>query len=362
MIFPETNITEQFVKYQLAYIQASLGQLCQSERVNRYSRYRPGYWIQSGGTLAFQIPRGSPNVDPRGSREGSSYEGFHVGDFRGYNSEAIRPNYEGTPEVDINISSTQTGTISIDSIFYLGEVDWFNEEGEFRGRNWFGNGITYTQLHAVLVEGSSKTVIGTVERSALTQQGRNLTALHLVYELPIRTTSTTVTYNVQFALGRNGRAEAYFPDIQRVYNVTRSSKATYLIQVLGTDYAALKAAVYGLDPTDEAASTFVLTIDNSTGNVTSAATSVYVTNVQFYLLFPSGNRYRISGLRWGVAGDLEVYDRATEQVVSSSRASVNMALGTSGYNFTLTLPEAAKDNRVYRLNLDTFDSVLATKE
>lgn len=361
-IFPNTDLALEWICYQLGYIQSSLGHLCISDRVNKHSRYRPGYWIQSGGVLTFQKPRGEGYIDPRGVRFDSSYEAFAEGDFRGYNPDAITPSYEGSTSVDINISSSQTGTISIDSIFYLGEVDWFNEEGGYRGKNWFGSGITYTQLHAVLVEGSSKTVVGTVERSALTQQGRNLTALHLVYELPIKTTSNTVTYNVQFALGRNGRAEAFFPGIQRIYNVTRSSKPTYLIQVLGADYSALKTAIYGLDPTDESASTFVLTVDNSTGSVTSAATSVYVTNVQFYLLFPNGNRYRISGLRWGVAGDLEVYDRGTEQVVSSSRASVNMALGTSGYNFTLTLPEAAKDNRLYRFNLDTFDSVLATKE
>lgn len=352
----------QYICYQLGYLKARLSTLCRTDRINRYSRFRPGYWIQEGGVLAFQKPRGKGYTDPRGTRFGKSDEAYAEGDFRNYNPDAIMPSYEGSSEVDINISSTQTGTVKIDQIFYLGEVDWFNEEGEYHGRNWFGNGITYTQLHAVLVDGSSKTVIGTVERSELTQQGRNLTALHLIYELPIKTSSTIITYNVQFALGRIGRAEAFFPGIQRIYNIKRNSNPTYLVQVLGPDYAALRSAIFGLEPADESAQTFVLTIENATGSISSAATSVPVNNVEFYLLFPSGNRYRISGSRWGVAGDLEVFDRSTETVVSSSRFNTNLALGTNGYSFTLQLPEAAKDNRLYRWNLDTFDQVLVVKQ
>lgn len=341
-------------------------ELCQSDRINKYSRFRPGYWTQEGTLLTFVKPRGGGYADPRGYR----YDKYGnpttdravsaIGDFGGYNPDALTPGPEGNKETTINISSTQTGTVEIDSIFYLGEVDWFGEETTYHGRNWFGN--TYDQLYAVLIDGSNKTIIGTVNRSEMTQQGRNLTALHLKYYLPIRTTATTYNLTVRFALGTNNKAEGYFPDsVGKTFTIKRSEEPTWLVQVLGGDYAALKDALVGLQPEDAASDTMIVTLYNNRGTFLGTNRNVNVSGIFFYVLFPnSGRRYEITQLRWYVSGDLEVFDRINNKVLSSSRFSVTMGFWghggeQEGYAFTLEIPETPRDNMIYRLNLDTFD-------
>ena len=42
-----------------------LGTLCSSEKVNPWSRYRPGYWYNNAGILAFHRPLGINYTDNR---------------------------------------------------------------------------------------------------------------------------------------------------------------------------------------------------------------------------------------------------------------------------------------------------------
>lgn len=372
-IFREDDITMEYVgpKFGYGYFASKtkivqrvrLSTLCTNDRINTYSRYRPGYWTQEGTLLKFVKPRGGNYTDPRGYRPSPNVnkEVYALGDFAGYNPDAIMPGPEGNEETTINISSTQTGSVEIDSIFYLGEVDWFGEETKYHGKNWFGN--TYDQLFAVLVEGSTKTIIGTANRSEMTQQGRNLTALHLKYYLPIRTTASTYNLTVQFALGTNNKAEAYFPDtVGRKFTIKRSGKPSWLVQIVGQEEVfALRDAMTGLQPEDASSDTLIVTINNNSGSFLGTDRNVNVSGLFFYVLFPnSGRRYEITKLRWYVSGDLEVFDRLNNEVVSSTRFSTTMAFyghggEQEGYAFTLTIPETPRDNMIYRLMLDTFN-------
>ena len=374
-IYPTENLTMPFVSVRLGYgfftSKTTIGQnvqlptLCTCRRINLFSRKRPGYWKEEGTELVFQRPRGGGYTDPRGVRNNeskTSTEDYILNDFTGYNPDAISPGIEGGSERVVNISSTQTGTVDFDIIFYLGEVDWFNEETEYHGKNFFGT--TYTQLLAVDSNGN---VLGTCNRSEMTQQGRNLTALHLQFGIPISTSATSVTTNVRFALGHTNKPYAYFTGdyfsgVSTTLKITinRNDQPSWIVQVLGADYTALKEALRGLQSEDAASDTFVLTMYNNRGSFLGTSRYVNVEGIFFYLLFPSGRRYEITQMRWAVSGDLEVFDRVKNKVVSTSRLSVTMGFWghggeKEGYAFTLTIPETPADNMIYRFNLDTFD-------
>lgn len=374
-VFPENNLQMSYVAVRLGYGYFSskttisqrvrLSTLCTCPRINPYSRKRPGYWKEEGTELVFQKPRGGKYADPRGVRNNqakTSTEDYVLNDFAGYNPEAITPGVEGGSERVVNISSTQTGTVDFDIIFYLGEVDWFNQETDYNGKNFFGT--TYTQLLAVDSKGN---VLGTCNRSEMTQQGRNLTALHLQFGIPISTSATSVTTNVRFALGHTNKPYAYFTgdyfsgaSTTLEITINRNDQPSWIVQVLGADYQALKESLIGLQPEDAASDTFILTMYNNRGSFLGTSRYVNVEGIFFYVLFPSGRRYEITQLRWAVSGDLEVFDRVKNKVVSTSRLSVTMGFWghggeKEGYAFTLTIPETPADNMIYRFNLDTFD-------
>ena len=370
-IFPEDIQNIYYVAPKLGYGYFSskttisqrvrLSTLCKCPRINPFSRKRPGYWKVEGTELVFQKPRGGSYADPRGVRNNqakTSTEDYVLNDFAGYNPEAITPGVEGGSDKVVNISSTQTGTVDFDIVFYLGEVDWFNEETDYNGKNFFGT--TYTQLLAV--DSSNNNVLGVCNRSEMTQQGRNLTALHLQFGVPISTSATSITTNVKFALGHTNKPYAYFTGVNTGLKITinRNNKPSWIVQVLGADYAALKESLIGLQSEDAASDTFILTMYNNSGSFLGTSRYVNVEGIFFYVLFPSGRRYEITQLRWAVSGDLEVFDRVKNKVVSTSRLSVTMGFWghggeKEGYAFTLTIPETPADNMIYRFNLDTFD-------
>ena len=85
-----SNISIMDVRNTLGYPSTDLGTLCTCANVNKYSRYRPGYWTTgtSQDSLTFVQPRGVNYNDPRGSRNGISKEVYFLGDFRNYDSTA----------------------------------------------------------------------------------------------------------------------------------------------------------------------------------------------------------------------------------------------------------------------------------
>lgn len=375
-VFPDNNIQMSYVAVRLGYGYFSskttisqrvrLSTLCTCPRINPYSRKRPGYWKEEGTELVFQKPRGGSYADPRGVRDNqakTSTEDYVLSDFAGYNPEAITPGVEGGTDRVVNISSQDSGSVPFDIIFYLGEVDWFNEETDYNGKNFFGT--TYSQLLAVDSNGN---VLGSCDRSEMTQQGRNLTALHLQFNVPISTSAASVTTNVRFALGHTNKPYAYFTgdyfsgaSTSLKITIKRNESPSWLVQIVGqAEVAALKNALRGLQPEDAADDYPIVTVDNNSGTFSGTNKTVYVSGLFFYVLFTSGRRYEITQLRWLVSGDLEVFDRVNNKVLSTSRFSATMGFyghggEQEGYAFNLEIPETPRDNIIYRWMLDTFD-------
>ena len=172
MILGNTDISTLTVRNVLGYPSTDLGTLCSCSNVNKYSRYRPGYWkTGSGQQLTFKVPDGT-STDSRGARpNGDKLEGYHLGDFRGYNSTARAPFYDGDNPRKINVASTYSGsTIAEPVVIQLGEVDWFNTE-----TNYWGKNANFNCSQLVAVNGNG-TVIGYMDYSNLQNDGRNKAA------------------------------------------------------------------------------------------------------------------------------------------------------------------------------------------
>lgn len=129
-----------------------LGTLCTSEKVNPWSRYRPGYWYRgSDGVLAFQRPRGKDYTDPRtpvDPKTGLTKEYYCLHHFFGYNHSA-RP--AGTNGGNSIAWYEPSGYAYVSGYkFELGEVNWNNDDSY----NWwsFNRGDLSSTYVALVLE------------------------------------------------------------------------------------------------------------------------------------------------------------------------------------------------------------------
>ena len=380
-VFPENNIQMSYVAVRLGYgyftskttiaQRVRLSTLCTCPRINTCSRRRPGYWKESGMELVFQKPRGGSYADPRGVRNNqakTSTEDYVLNDFAGYNPEAITPGFEGGNREIHNGSGDNE--VNMDLRFYLGEVDWFNEETDYNGRNFFGR--TYTHLHVVLIQGDTRTIIGTVARSAISRQGRNLTAHNIPVTIPLPTSGNKFEFTYKAALGTSDHAYAYFPDTingkqsgKVTITVTRSEQLFYVITSVAN--AALEDAISG--PSGDLVSPAFY---GNTGNIVGSNDYVDVKGFRVELNYSDGKRYIVTTMRWKVGGELRLVNSAGSTVRTARLDNVTMAYyGDSGsgenrfYCFRLDFSAlklgASRDGYRIQWFLDTFDPATAVE-
>ena len=168
MALPETNITTTLVGNAIGNSSRNVGVLCTAPTINKWSRYRPGYfypYADANKYLTFQAPRGGGYTDPRGTDTeiNDNKEGYKLGDFRGYNHTAIIPYIDEMSA--ITYGSSDAGTASSRGVtFYLGEVNWkMLEETVYRSLN-----NLVEPLYLILTDEGS-----TIKGSALLPTGTN---------------------------------------------------------------------------------------------------------------------------------------------------------------------------------------------
>lgn len=381
-IFPENRANIYYVAPRLGYgffvkvngvvkiaQNVRLSTLCTSGRINQCSRRRPGYWKESGMELVFQEPRGDEYIDPRGARSnGETKECYFIKDFCGYNPDATTPGFEGGDREIHNGSGDDE--VNMDLRFYLGEVDWFNEETDYNGKNFFGR--TYTHLHVVLIQGDTRTIIGTVARSAISQQGRNLTAHNIPVTIPLPTSGNKFEFTYKAALGTSDHAYAYFPDTingkqsgKVTITVTRSEQLYYVITSVAN--AALEDAIIG--PSGNLVSPAFY---GNTGSIAGSNDYVDVKGFRVELNYSDGKRYIVTTMRWKVGGELRLVNSAGSTVRTARLNNVTMAYyGDSGsgenrfYCFRLDFSAlnlgASRDGYRIQWFLDTFDPATAVE-
>lgn len=352
--------TEQVTYSNCKCLDTRLSAINTSDSVNKYSRFRPGYWTVENSILTFQLPRGGGYTDPRGTDEnGVSVEAYKLGDFRGYNHSAPNIGYLGDQITTINFGSNSGGEVtSVECVFYLGEVDWFGDEGSYWGSN---NLPLYTQILAIDADTSS--VLGIVEKDDLETIGSTKRAIFQLQLSAPSSTNGTKEYNVKFGLGYYNKAYAYFDGIIKTYKLVIDNEPRYLIQITPDYYDELKEAMNGYDSADETNDILTVEITNQSGAITAGNTTVGATNVGFkILMYNTLNSYSITQLRWAISGYIEEFNVNTQTVTSTNTFSTTLAAsGYETYSFNMTLPATAKDGYVYRVYLTGFGNTLVVK-
>lgn len=338
----------------------SLGVLCTSNKVNKYARFRPGYWITQNTELTFIAPRGSGYVDARGTdpETGIHTEAYKLGDFRGYNHRARTPGYDNDKVTLLPVSSDYgNSTISIELAFYIGECDWFSEETAYRGKNALG--AVFSQVVAVRHDTTNKTVVGVVNKADLEKgDGYDRRAIFPL-SLPVpSSTQGQIDVVLRFALGNTNKPYAYFPGIEKVYRVIRNSRPIYFFMVPQSAYAAMKVKLQGLSQEDSANQIYNVLISNAQGTFVSGSTVINVSNLIFQVqMYPTFNVYDITQMRWSVGGRVVILKDNIEQS-SFEWSQVVANQGYNQYNFNISLPSIALDGYTYRVEITKFNGTI----
>lgn len=356
MILGENNISIMDVRNALGYPSMDLGTLCSCGNVNKWSRYRPGYW--EGGTaenLIFHIPKGGNYNDPRGSdANGISIEVYKLGDFRCYNTSAKPPFINGMNPRDMLVPSNHSGvTVTDEIVFDLGEVDWFGDEAKYWGRNYIGG---VNQIIAVDVSlPNAKKILGYCDKSNLISDGnRRRAEFNVNLTVPASSSAVNVV-KIQFALGANNKPRFYIPDTELIINARRVSGAQYLIYPTSAGLQSLytRIAPY-LSNTDT--SCYDVQLMPSNGTVTAGLSTInYVTTDTIVTAYPSYSQYRVTTARWNVSYTVKVINQSTNAQVETFTGSGTWAInGTGRYYVSIPLNSVAKDNHLYRVELTSF--------
>lgn len=359
MILPNNNISIMDVRNILGYPSMDLGTLCRCDNINKYSRFRPGYW--STGTsqnLIFNKPTGGSYNDPRGTdASGISVQAYKLGDFRGYDSTAREPFVNGQNPREYLVPFNHSGNTVIDEVvFDLGEVDWFGEELNYWGRNTITG---FNQIIAVDVSNaSSPKVLGYCNKADLiSESGTNRKRAEFNVSLSVPSSSVTNVVKIHFALGSANKPYYYFPDIELIINVKKVSNPQYLIYAttegLRNLYTKVASSLTSLDT-----NVYDIQLMPTSGTLNAGATTLsYTTTDTVLVSYPSYNQYRVTAPRWTVYYTVKVINQNTGlQINSWTDSGTWVVNGTGRYNVSIPLNTTAQDNYLYRVELTNFGS------
>lgn len=352
MILGNTDIDIMTVRNILGYPSTDLGTLCSCDNVNKYSRYRPGYWATDGSkTLVFKKPLGGNYSDPRGTDTeiGSNLQLYKLGDFRGYNSTARAPFYDGDNPRKINVASTYSGsTISEPVVIQLGEVDWFNTETNYWGKN---ANFNCSQLVAVNGDG---TVIGYMDYANLQNDGRNKAAEFNVDVAVPTSSGYSTTTTIRVGLGKANKLYYYLPtESNLTITVTKSGNPSYNISIDESCASTIYSRIAGqLEETDT--NVYDIILSPSSGTFTTGATSLNFSTTDAIIVgYPSYNQFRIISPKLTLSYTVSVYTKPQNgSLVNSWSTSSTFAFGGSGiYRIQIPLNTKALDNYYYDIKI-----------
>lgn len=359
------NISIMMVRNALSYPSTDLGTLCTCDNVNKYSRFRPGYWyVDTSGDLAFQKPRGGGYNDPRGTDpSGISVEAYKLGDFRGYNHDASSPSFNTGSDVFETTfpSSAGGGTKNIEIVFNLGETDWFGEESQYRGKN----NITtaYDTIYAARLNGSTRTIVGSCHKNDLEISGNSARA-PITVSLYMNASGTT-TYTLYFGLGYAGKAYAWFPNALTL-KITVLSGAIVITRVLSSALPGLKNKLV-LSPSGSVSPSTLqdVIVYGGEKSYTSAVITATFTDLSFVAKMSGGQEFKFTDLRLPVRGTVYCYSKPMNEsgAVLKSQVDFDTVIASSGYgtyNFSVSLPETASDGEYFYVDIKEFTGSTVT--
>lgn len=369
MVTRNNNISVMFVRNTIDHPSVDVGTLCSSHKINKYSRYRPGYWTLLNQVLTFNLPAGGSALDPRGTdpNTGLNTQVYKLGDFRFYNHNAYAPYVSGDPEEIVYIQNNYSlPAVSRTVNFNLGEVDWWGDEWQtsyFHGRNNLSTGWGYVWAF----DPETMVTYGKSHRSNLETSGYNS---RMIFDVTINTPGQghTTTINIQFGLGTDAKVQAKFPDVYKTLHFYRSNMPQWTIAVPsagGTAFDNLTSRLIGLDMEDLTGTSKAMYCDFSpnSGSAPIGANSLNISQAGAVVtMYPTFNRYQVMQARWQVTARIVCYDdNDINNVVWQNTQTVVMALSGDGYTYSFPIPQLVQDGYNYMIYLEDFGNTNVSK-
>lgn len=373
MVYPD-KITAAYVGVRFGYgrLKESGGQyyllpsckvstLCTTDKINKYSHFRPGYWyVDTSGNLAFQKPRGGGYTDPRGYRpDGRNVEGYYLGDFGGYNPDAVGPSLNtGSDVFETVFPANSPSAVTVEIVLNLGEVDWFSEETEMRGRNNIPSAYAYVYAFQK-ISGSTfnATRCASCHKNELEKFGYQRRAPFLL-ELTLPS-SGTASYDITFGLGYADKVYAWFNNVLTV-KVTRLAGAAVYTLVSSSALASLKSRLIGLSDTDQSLDLYDVITGGGNTEIKTAAMNVSFSALSFVVESQSHNQYLITANKLTISGTIKCYSGPRYDSGTTLKSTItfsNQMIATNGYGkffVTFTLPETANDGEYFYIDITEF--------
>ena len=208
------KISTDLVGTTLGTSSRDVGTLCKHSAVNMWSRYRPGVWTTENGLVAFKKPD-SISVDNRyPAPDYRNKFAYHLGDFRGYNHNALPIRLISSNNVIVEIPEN-VNSVSKSFDFRIGEVDWKSVDAYTHAHNWFNN-----PTHFLLYDKDVNVKLQTVPISTNNDELQTFT-------LTFNASDNGKSYNYILGIGNDLQKEGYFDFMTAKYTILVLERPKY---------------------------------------------------------------------------------------------------------------------------------------
>ena len=364
------GVTIMMVRNCLDVNSLDLGTLCTHDNLNEHSRYRPGYWSKTGsdtynGSVVTYIkPLGNDGtLDPRGVDEyGITKRLYKLTDFFRYNHNATPYQIFGGEEQELVVQS-DVNTITTEVNFILGEVDWFNDETIYNGKNHFGEDYNYFVIYRKNEGATDFSPFKAIHKDARRTESSTTDYFdvegfnkRVIFEIELNTpmdSTYDITTEFRFGLGISDvRINSYF-DTTLAYSVTKKAQPVVFIQVSEEGLTNLKDSIAfapnNIDKNDLRGAQFIpdyqylVAIDTDTVTIKSNLILDFFYN---YCKVISPGAYRIGGTL--------KFDR--KGTIQTSNFEAVFRYNGDFLTSTIDLPATAIDGDVYTFICNTFSN------
>ena len=351
MALPNTNISVAMVRDELGAATNDVGQLCIHPNVNKWSRFRPGYWYcpSNLADITFVIPDGV-SVDHRSPLDTIRGKmAYHLGDFRGYNhnANAMELASPGTSEIPFNPTAT---SVDLSYSFYSGDPDWRGEETQVNGVNRINpNGGTSTLF--ILKEGN--TVLGS--RTIPTTN----TLLTISFSVPVSGVSKTVSVALYAGDEAHTAGFAKFPFMSKSFHLTPLSYPLFGLALTPTLFDQIRASFEA--QTGLVATTVYIYPNNK--QLVAGTTSVVVDDFSI-VVYTSNSQYDAIPIHGSIiTADIEYKDANGNYTYEYNKSyTYHIGLGGLGTIGTVTFNNSIDYGETVTLRVKAIDGDLIFSE
>ena len=317
MALGTSEITTTLVATTIGEVTNDVGALCRSSKVNRWSRFRPGYWRIIEGVVSFI----APNSLLTDERFGIPFS-YYLGDFRSYNNNAQPLQLQSISPVIVSIPEG-TSAIQRGYLFNTGEIDWLGSEIQRNAKN-FINPCTHYHLIDLAT--------GDRMYSKPIPVGVNL-VVEFIIDLPVQ----EIIKSYQLGIGNSTMIYGLFSDIIVDYNIH-----IQLLPLLNTNGTpSLHSVLYN------AIGENIFMVETSLNNLSIPYNSNSYDATMSMTAYGDMNNYRIYGGSGNMTVDIKYYKN---NILTNTDSDISISYGSGANDFYFTIPfthSLVFDEKVY---------------